>query len=159
MNRPATLLGQIIHDRMTDLGRSLREVEKVAASKGFQVSHVTVADTINRTELKRFYKEKTLRAIAAGIDYPFEVLHEAAREKFYDVDALPMTLKTAGTTILVARAHQELDDDAREQHVRMTERFTQLTQEQRDELEALATKYTAALAAERTKVQRRRRAQ
>lgn len=129
---PTSELSRLILDRMADLGLTYGEVAKRAQAKGHDISRASVYAIANSYKRHHTPYSKTLKALAAGLDYPFDVIATAAAQSAgYSLQEVTVPLRSAGGLRVIAAAYEELDADQQADLARLAERYAAQAREAR----------------------------
>lgn len=128
---PSTL-SDLIRDRMAERGWTYSDVARNAKAKGHVLSRPAIYSIATRKGRHHIPYDRTLRALAAALEYPFDVLSQAAAEQAgYSIKEVRTTLKSAGTLRILAAAHEELDMDEQAELARLAEKYVQEVRDKR----------------------------
>lgn len=119
-------LSRLIKDRMAEQGWTYDEVCRNARERGYKLPKSTIYHLATKTEHRQAPRVTTLKAVAAGLRYPEDVLFEAAADQAgYRLVEIPTTLKSAGTLRIIAAAHDDLEPEQQEALARMAEQYAE----------------------------------
>lgn len=134
MSDAPNALAALIRARLAEKTWTYGDVVKNAQQRGKTISRSTVFALANDYDRHHAPFERTLKALAAGLEYPYDVVAEAAAQTAgYKLQEITTTLPAAGTARVVIAAIEEMDDASRAKIEELALKYAAQTRERAKE--------------------------
>lgn len=121
---PDTPLSLLIRQRMAEREWTYKDVQANAKLRGEVISHSTVYALAANYKRHHAPYARTLKALAAGLELPYDVVAEAAAQAAgYHLQEINVPLRSASTLRVIAAVHEELTEDQQVELQRLAEQY------------------------------------